>query len=134
MPSIFDKYVELYCFKSTAWFLIPLSYNIFIMILCACIGFVTRKLPNNFNESWFIFISAATTLFSWVVFIPAYFTISYAYLQSAILGFSLILKSLVTLVCQYLPALYAIAFVPVENVVSFSTVTQSSVNGITPVG
>jgi len=54
-----------------------------LMLVCAVIGFVTRKLPENFNESWFIFISVATTLFAWAVFIPAYFTSYYAYMQSA---------------------------------------------------
>ena len=86
MPSSFVTYVELYCSKSTFWFAVPLAYNIALMLVCAVIGFVTRKLPENFNESWFIFISVSTTLFAWVVFIPAYFTLYYVYLQSAILG------------------------------------------------
>ena len=53
------------------------------MLVCVVIGFVTRKLPENYNESSFIFISVATTLFAWAVFIPAYFTSYYAYMQSA---------------------------------------------------
>src|SRR6218665_1752681 len=134
MPSIYTKYVELYCYKSTIWFVIPLSYNIFIMILCAWIGFFTRKLPDNFNESWFIFILVATTLFSWVVFIPAYFTVATAYLQAAILGFALILISLVTLLCQYLPVFYALAFVPPENVITAQTVCTAVVSSVNAIG
>ena len=118
MPTTFKKYVELYCYKSMVWFIIPLAYNAIIMLLCAWVGFMTRSLPSNFNESWFIFISVATTLFSWVVFIPAYFTVSYLYLQTAILGFALVLSIFVTLSFQYLPVLYALAFVAVENIVT----------------
>src|SRR6218665_2403310 len=133
MPSIFEKYVELYCYKTTIWFLIPLSYNLFIMLLCAWIGFFTRKLPNNFNESWFIFVSVATTLFAWVVFIPAYFTVANVSLQSAILGFAMILNSLVTLLFQYVPVLYAIAFVPAEKLNTVTiTASASSVSAIGP--
>lgn len=125
MPSSFDKYVELFCYKSTVWFLIPLMYNILLLLVCAVIGFITRKLPENFNESWFIFVSVSTTLFAWVVFIPTYFTSYYAYMQSAILGFCLILIIFVTLGCQFLPIIYAVAFLPAEAI-KFSTVTKAT--------
>jgi 4-amino-4-deoxy-L-arabinose transferase-like glycosyltransferase len=115
MLSSFDKYVELYCHKSTVWFLIPLVYNILLMLVCAVIGFITRKLPDNFNESWFIFVSVSTTLFAWVVFIPAYFTSSHVYLQPAILGFCLILICFVTLGCQFGPIIYVIIFLPADK-------------------
>ena len=52
MPNEYAAYVELYCDKSTVWLLIPLAYNLMLMVVCAMIGFVTRKLPENFNESW----------------------------------------------------------------------------------
>ena len=135
MPSSFDKYVELYCYKSTIWFMIPLSYNILLMLVCVFIGFITRKLPENFNESWFIFVSVSTTLFSWVVFIPAYFTSYYAYMQSAILGFCLTLIAFVTVCCQFLPIIYAITFVPTENIKILITVdTSTSAIKISPSG
>jgi 7 transmembrane sweet-taste receptor of 3 GCPR len=116
MPSSFDRYIELYCHKSTAWFLIPLVYNIVLMLVCAVIGFITRKLPENFNESWFIFVSVSTTLFAWVVFIPAYFSSYYAYMQPVILGFCLILICFVTLGCQFVPIIYAVIFLPADRI------------------
>jgi len=112
MPSAYDPYVEIYCANSPVTFLIPLSFNIVILVICTLVGFITRKLPENFNESWFIFLSAATTLFSWAVFVPAYFTTVNAYLQSAILGCCLILNRMITLGCLFGPILYAFAFVP----------------------
>jgi hypothetical protein len=116
MLSSFDKYVELYCHKSTEWFLVPLVYNILLMLNCAVIGFITRKLPDNFNESWFIFVSVSTTLFAWVVFIPAYFTTSHAYIQPVILGFCLILICFVTLGCQFAPIIYVVIFMPEDKI------------------
>lgn len=125
MSSSFDKYVELYCHKSTVWFLIPLAYNILLMLVCAVIGFITRKLPENFNESWFIFVSVSTTLFAWTVFIPAYFTSYYSYMQSVILGFCLVLNIVITLCCQFLPIIYAAIFVPTERI-KFSMMAELS--------
>lgn len=131
MPSPFEAYVELYCFNSLAAFLAPLAYNILIIVVCTLIGFFTRKLPDNFNESWFIFISATTTLFAWTVFVPAYFTMYYAYLQSAILGFCLVLNCFITLGCLFSPILYAVIFVPNERIkfsASMLTRDQSTVH------
>ena len=131
MPSSFDKYVEAFCFKSTVWFLIPLAYNIVLMLVCAVIGFITRKLPENFNESWFIFISVTTTLFAWVVFIPSYFTSHFAYMQSAILGFCLVLNCCVTLGCQFVPIMYAAFFVTPEKI-KFATTTHTVQISVVP--
>ena len=125
MSNRFDNYVELYCHTSTASFLIPLVYNILLMLVCAVIGFLTRKLPENFNESWFIFVSVSTTLFAWVVFIPAYFTSYYAYMQSAILGFCLVLNGLVTIGVQFVPIIYAVALIPTERI-KFSTIAKQT--------
>jgi 7 transmembrane sweet-taste receptor of 3 GCPR len=127
MPSSYEKYVELYCYKSAVWFLIPLAYNISLMLVCTVISFGTRKRSENFHESWFTFASVATTMFAWVVFIPAYFTSYYAYMQSAILGFRLVVIVFVTLLCQYLPILYAVLFVPTEKM-KLTTITESRVS------
>ena len=58
-----EAHVELYCNTSLDGFLPPLVYNLSIIILCGCHGFLTRKLPENFNEAWYIFVSVATTSF-----------------------------------------------------------------------
>ena len=115
-PSLYVKYVELYCYKSVAWFLIPLAYNMALMVVCAVLGFLARHLPENFNDSQFIFVSVATTLFVWILFVPAYFTAYYAYLRSAIIGFCLVSNVGVTLVCQFIRIVYAVFFVPTNNI------------------
>ncbi len=106
-----EKHVELFCEVPLEGLLIPLSYNLLLLLSCAVYGFLTRKLPENFNESWHIFLSVATTMLMWVVFLPTYFTTFYAYYQTALFSFCLVLNASVTLLCLYIPKIYAIYFV-----------------------
>ena len=115
-PAVYVNYVELYCRKSITWFLIPLAYNIALMVGCAVLGFMVRHLPENFNDSQFIFVSVSTTLFVWILFVPAYFTAYYAYLRSAIIGFCLVSNVGVTLMCQFVRIAYAVLFVPTDRI------------------
>ena len=121
-----EKHVELFCDLPLEGLLIPLAYNLTLIILCAVYGFLTRKLPENFNESWYIFISVSTTTFLWIVFIPTYFTTFYAYHQAALLAFSLILNASVTLLCLYVPKLYAIYFIDEAQLNFVSTTGNTS--------
>ena len=52
MPVRTQPYVELFCSQDERGFLAPLVYNILLILLCSIFGFLTRKLPDNFNESW----------------------------------------------------------------------------------
>ena len=128
-PALYVNYVELYCRKSIAWFLVPLGYNMSLMVVCAVLGFLARHLPENYNDSQFIFVSVSTTLFVWILFVPAYFTAYYAYLRSAIIGFCLISNVSVTLVCQFARIAYAVFFVPTDNIKFTATAMDLSVTG-----
>ena len=55
----------------------------------------------------------------WTVFLPTYFTTFYAYHQAALLAFCLLLNASITLLCLYIPKLYAIYFVD-EDKLTFS--------------
>ena len=130
-----EKHVELFCDLPLEGLLIPLGYNLALIILCAIYGFLTRKLPENFNESWYIFISVSTTTFLWVVFLPTYFTTFYAYHQAALLAFCLILNASITLLCLYVPKIYAIYFFDEDQIKFMDTqvTTASAVtNQVTP--
>ena len=76
-----EQHVELLCDIPLTGLVLLLGFNILLIILCVVYGFLTRKLPENFSESWYIFVSAATTIFLWLVFLPSYFTAFYAYHQ-----------------------------------------------------
>ena len=61
--------------------------------------------------SRYIFVSSSTALFMFVVLVPSYFTAARGSQQAAILSFCLILISCITIICQYVPRLYAIFFI-----------------------
>lgn len=122
MPVVTEKYLELSCFQTLSTFLPSLSFNLLLIVLCAAYGFLTRKLPANFNESWYIFVSVATTTFLLMVFLPAYFTAFYAVHQVVLLASCLFIVPSVTLLSLYFPKIYAIYFVD-ETKMDLGTVT-----------
>lgn len=126
MPVRTEKYVELICDQSLIGFILPMAYNILVIMVCAMLGFLTRKLPENFNESWFIFISVATTLFMWLVFVPSYYNAFYAYLQDALLALCLILNAYITITCLFLSKIYAVLFIRQTNLKISSLDTAGS--------
>ena len=128
MPVRTEKSVELLCEMTMINLLLPLSYNLLMLFLCAIFGFLTRKLPDNFNESWYIFISATTTIFIWVAFLPTHMMAFYAYHKAALLSLALILNGTTTLICLFVPKLYALFFVNDQEIqiTNFSTETSES--------
>ncbi len=134
MPIKTINHVELLCNQQEEGFLIPLSFNLIILLVCAMHGFLIRKLPENFNESWYIFISVSTTLFMWMVFLPTYVTTFYAYHQVVLLSFCLILNGFITLLTLYVPKLYAIYFVSEEMVVFGLSQASSNATQVVPDG
>ena len=131
MPILMERMVEISCEETPAKFILPLAYNVLMILTCAVLGYYTRKLPENFNESWFIFISVATTLFMWVVFLPTYFTSFYVYNQVATLGFCLLLNVFITIGCLCLPKMYALFFVD-EQKLTFNTFTHTTQTSVQP--
>ena len=111
MPIETQPYLELYCKLELRGLLIPLVYNLVIILLCAVHGFLTRSLPEHFNESKYIFVSVMTTTFLWIVFIPTYFTTFYVHQKSILLATCLIHNATITLLLLFAPKIYAVYFV-----------------------
>ena len=116
MPVSTIQRVELQCKLPLQNLLIPLSYNIILLLLCAIFGFLTRKLPDNFNESWYIFIAVTTTMFVWIACLPTYFVAFYAYHKAALLALGLIMNGIVISLCLYAPKIYAIYYVDEKDI------------------
>ncbi len=125
MPVATKKYVELTCNMPMWSLVIPLSLNLFLLLLCATFGFLTRKLPDNFNESWYIFISVSTTLFIWIAFLPTYILAFYAYHKSALLSLALNLNASITIMCLFAPKIYALFFVD-DKLIKVTNFQESS--------
>ena len=125
MPVLIEKYSELSCTLPPGALVSLLALNLPLLILCAIFGFLTRKLPENFNESWFIFVSVMTTSFIWILFLPTYFTTFYAYHKTLLLAACLLLNGYITLICLFLPKFYALKFVD-DSKMKFATNTSTN--------
>lgn len=121
-----EPYSELYCKLPLKGFVPCLAYNVLLAGISSYYGFLTRKLPENFNEASYIFVSVSTTFFVWLVLLPIYFTTEIAKYQAIILGATCLLNSLITLVCLFAPKLYALWFIDEENL-QFVRTTSSSI-------
>jgi hypothetical protein len=132
MPVPTVGFVELYCDVPPYVLFIPMGFNILLTFICVFYGFGTRKLPENFNESWFIFISVCATLMLWFLLLPSYFLAFYAHQKAVILAFSLALIAFTNLLLLFGPKLYALYFVAEENI-KMSTIAGgvSTVNAAT---
>ena len=119
------KFVELSCQQNFISTLAPITYNVLLILVSGILGFKVRKLPSNFNESGFIFISVSTTLFMWLVFLPIYFTAFYAASRTAIMALCLILNALITLALMFGSKIYAIYFIDELTELSTQPVTLS---------
>ena len=53
--------------------LVPLGFDILLIVMCTLYAIKTRNLPENFNEAKFIGFTMYTTCVIWVAFVPIYF-------------------------------------------------------------
>lgn len=61
------------CAQEDHWFLVSLSYDCALIILCTVFAVKTRMVPENFNEAKFIGFTMYTTCIIWLAFVPLYF-------------------------------------------------------------
>ncbi|XP_002739782.1 metabotropic glutamate receptor 1-like [Saccoglossus kowalevskii] len=116
MPIETKKRVELSCNVSAAEIGASVAWNILLIVLCCWFAFKTRKVPDNYNESRFIALSVYTTLVIWMAFIPTYITVQDSTFKVSVLSCAILLNAYVTIVCLYVPKLYAVHYVNDENV------------------
>ena len=48
-----ERYVERQCELTELGMLIPLAYNMLLIVMALVLAFLTRALPENFNETWY---------------------------------------------------------------------------------
>ena len=111
MPVQTDRHVELLCDLPLQSLIPPLGYNIILILACSFYAFKARSLPDNFNESRYIFACVSTTLFLSLAFFPTYFAAFFAYHKVILLALVVILNSSVVVLCLYVPRVYAVYYV-----------------------
>ena len=126
MPVTSEKYVEMLCDLPISGLIPPLAYNLLLILCCSFYAFKARTLPDNFNESRYIFLSVCTTIFLWFAFIPTYFTAFYATQKTLLLACILLLNPTVMLLCLYIPKLYAIYMVDEDQMSLASNNTHTT--------
>lgn len=106
---------EIICHFPLLTFIASIIFNGILLIICAVFAFMTRKLPDNFNESRFIAFFVYSTLIIWIAIIPAYLTATTSSLKVGLLSTCLILNATVPLLVIFIPKLYAVHFVNTDS-------------------
>lgn len=125
MEKVMEPYVELACSCPIHGFIIALSFNVLLVIVCSYYAFKTRMLPDNFNESRYISLCVYTTMLIWLAFLPSFFTASLAFYELILLSSALLLNASVILICLYTPRIYAIYTGKTNIVLAFKSASSA---------
>ena len=120
MPYENQYALQITCVLSDVETIGIMAWNICIVLICCVFAFLTRKLPENYNETRFIAFCAFCTFVVFLTFSPIYFTAREAYYQASYSSLGLIVNASVTLVCMYIVKLYAIYFVDLDEMNVFT--------------
>ncbi|XP_072018081.1 metabotropic glutamate receptor 2-like [Amphiura filiformis] len=115
LPQGHMRYLQITCILSKGETIRVMVWNIFIVLVCCTFAFLTRKLPENYNETKFITFCSFCSLVVLLAFSSTYFTVGDAYYRSGYSSLGLIVNATVTLLCLYAAKIYAIYFVKSDN-------------------
>ncbi|CAG5134430.1 unnamed protein product, partial [Candidula unifasciata] len=104
--------VRLICDTSTLGIVVPLGFDLVLIILCTIYAVKTRNLPENFNEAKFIGFAMYATCVIWLGFFPIYFA---GENKEITFSMSMSLSAAVALVLLFIPKVYVIVWVPEKN-------------------
>ena len=104
--------VKLTCNATTMGIIVPLGFDIFLIILCTLYAIKTRNLPENFNEAKFIGFTMYTTCVIWAAFVPIYFGSDNKVITMCL---AITLSATVALVLLFFPKVYIIICKPEKN-------------------
>ena len=124
-------YQEIICNFPSPPFTASAVYNGILLITCAFFAFLTRKVPDNFNESRFIGFCVYSTLIIWVSVMPAYITANTSTLRVCLLCTIILLNASVPLLLIFFPKVYAIYCKSTETL-NVRRITHSHSNSMCP--
>lgn len=97
------------------WVAIWWAYIVGLVVTCTYQAFLTRKLPENYNESKFISFAMLTTCIVVIMYIPTYNGTSGIY-RTVVTSFVFIIGGSAAYGCIFVPKLYIILWRPEKNV------------------
>ena len=89
---------------------VTLSYNAFILVLTMYFAFRTRKVPQSFNETKFISLTACILIVIWIAFLPIYFGTAAlgSIFQTGSQVLAIVLSATTVLGCFLIPKVYIV--------------------------
>lgn len=101
---------------SLAWLVAALVYDAFLMLLSLFLSFRTRRVPDGFNETWYIYLSGYNTLVMGILGVTlGYILKSNLIALTVIISVTLLIGGLVIWALLYLPKLYIGLWQPDRN-------------------
>lgn len=109
---------QLVCLSAVDFsYMIGFTYPIFLIITCTAYGWITRKIPEAFNESKHIGFTMYTTCVIWLAFVPTYFsTGNNIEIRLGTMCFAINLSATICLACLFTPKFYIIILHPERNI------------------
>ncbi|RUS70663.1 hypothetical protein EGW08_021571 [Elysia chlorotica] len=104
--------VRLVCDTSTLGIVVPLGFDLVLILLCTIYAVKTRNLPENFNEAKFIGFTMYATCVIWMGFFPIYFAGEH---KEVTLCICVSLSAAIALLLLFVPKVYIIVWVPEKN-------------------
>ena len=127
MPDVNVNKIELTCAEDDIEVIGTLTWEICLIIVCCIFAFVTRKLPENYNESRFITFCVFSSLVVFSSFAPPFFTTNEAVYKASYSALGLIINATVTIICLFVVKIYALYFVD-ENELNIFTQSRTRSN------
>ena len=107
-------HLYLICKTNGMEYIISISYNVLLLLLCTVYAFLTRKLPANFNEAKLVGITMYTTCVQWICFIPLFYGTTPVY-RTLVLLLNSCFNATVLLIGMFGQKVYVVWLRPEKN-------------------
>jgi hypothetical protein len=108
--------------KSSAWLIAAFVYDALLMVLSLILSFRTRRVPDGFNETWYIYISGYNTVVMGVVGVTlGYVLMKNLVAMTIVVSVTQLLGGLGLWALIFLPKLYIALIVPDQNSVNLKS-------------